>query len=73
MENEIQLALNMVKVAEEAQIDKFVFSSVYHPSLSLGNHISKHPIEEALYESELKFVILQPAMLMQTVVILCQL
>ena len=67
MENEIQMGLNMVKVAEEAKIDKFVFSSVYHPSLSLGNHKSKRPIEEALYESELKFVILQPAMFMQTV------
>jgi uncharacterized protein YbjT (DUF2867 family) len=67
MENEIQMGLNMVKAAEEAKIDKFVFSSVYHPSLSLENHVSKRPIEEALYESELKFVILQPAMFMQTV------
>ena len=67
MENEIQMGLNMVKVAKEAKIDKFVFSSVYHPSLSLENHASKRPIEEALYESEMKFVILQPAMFMQTV------
>ena len=67
MENEIKMGLNMVKAAEEAKIDKFVFSSVYHPSLSLENHVSKRPIEEALYESELKFVILQPAMFMQTV------
>jgi uncharacterized protein YbjT (DUF2867 family) len=67
MENEIQMGLNMVKAAEEAKIDKFVFSSVYHPSLSLENHVSKRPIEEALYESGMKFVILQPAMFMQTV------
>ena len=67
MENEIQMGLNMVKAAKEAKIDKFVFSSVYHPSLSLENHVSIRPIEEALYESGMKFVILQPAMFMQTV------
>lgn len=65
--DEISMGLNMVKAAVEAKIDKFVFSSVYHPSLPLENHIPKRPIEAALYESELNFVILQPAMFMQTV------
>lgn len=66
-ENEVDLALNMVKAAKEVNVEKIVFSSVYHPSLSLGNHASKRPVEEAIYESGLNFVILQPAMFMQTI------
>ncbi|MEN3264811.1 NmrA family NAD(P)-binding protein, partial [Pseudonocardia sp.] len=38
---------------------------VYHPSLSLVNHASMRPIEEALYRSRLEFTVLQPAMFMQ--------
>ncbi|UGU17970.1 NmrA family NAD(P)-binding protein [Sinomicrobium kalidii] len=67
VENEVEMGLNMVKAAREAEIEKFVFSSVYHPSLSLGNHAAKRPVEEALYESNIKFVILQPAIFMQTI------
>ncbi len=65
--NEVQMGLNMVKAAAGAGVEKFVFSSVYHPSLSLGNHASKRPVEEALYQSNLNFIILQPAMFMQTI------
>ena len=63
--HESQLGLNMVRAAGESGVKKFVFSSVYHPSLSLVNHAEKRPVEEALYESNLTFVILQPAMFMQ--------
>ncbi len=66
-ENEVKMGLNIVKAAQEADVEKFVFSSVYHPSLSLKNHATKRPIEEALYEADMKFVILQPAMFMQTI------
>ncbi|HUK69534.1 MAG TPA: hypothetical protein VLW50_12415 [Streptosporangiaceae bacterium] len=38
---------------------------MYHPSLSLVNHASMRPVEEALYRSDLQFTILQPAMFMQ--------
>ncbi len=64
-ENEAALGLNMVKAANARDVKKFVFSSVYHPSLSLVNHAGKRPVEEALYESDMNFIILQPAMFMQ--------
>jgi uncharacterized protein YbjT (DUF2867 family) len=63
--NEITVGLNMVNAAKAAGVKKFVFSSVYHPSLSLVNHADKRPAEEALYRSGMDYTILQPAMFMQ--------
>lgn len=55
----------LVEVAAEAGIGRFVFSSVYHPSLTdLSNHRNKQPAEHALYDSSMNFTILQPAMFM---------
>ncbi|SDT68262.1 Uncharacterized conserved protein YbjT, contains NAD(P)-binding and DUF2867 domains [Mucilaginibacter mallensis] len=62
---EVEAGLNMVKAAQEAGVTKFVFSSVYHTSLSLANHAEKRPTEEALYRSNMDYTILQPAMYMQ--------
>lgn len=59
------LGLNMVRASLDAGVRKFVYSGVYHPSLSLENHASTRPIEEALYESDLAFTVLQPAMFLQ--------
>jgi len=63
--NEIAAGVNMVNAAKAAGVKKFVFSSVYHPSLSLVNHAQKCPAEEALYQSGMDYTILQPAMYMQ--------
>jgi uncharacterized protein YbjT (DUF2867 family) len=63
--NEIAIGLNMVNAAKAAGVKKFVFSSVYHPSLSLVNHADKRPAEEALYRSGMDYTIFQPAMFMQ--------
>ncbi|MFP1155361.1 NmrA family NAD(P)-binding protein, partial [Mycobacterium sherrisii] len=60
-----QLGLNMVYAAADAGVGKIVYNGVYHPSLSLVNHQSTRPIEEALYISQLDFTVLQPAMYMQ--------
>jgi len=62
---EVEAGLNMVEAAQEAGVNKFVFSSVYHTSLSLANHAEKRPAEEALYHSNMDYTILQPAMYMQ--------
>ncbi|MDO6429998.1 NmrA family NAD(P)-binding protein [Flavitalea sp. BT771] len=62
---EVEAGLNMVKAAEGTGVKKFVFSSVYHTSLSLANHAEKRPTEEALYHSGMDYTILQPAMYMQ--------
>lgn len=60
-----ELGIGMVEAATAAGVERFVFSGVYHPSLSLVNHASMRPIEEALYRSRLAFTVLQPAMFMQ--------
>lgn len=65
--NEAELGLAMVKAAQDAGVNKFVFSGVMHPSLSkLPNHAAKLPVEQAIYESGMVFTILQPTLFMQT-------
>ena len=64
-QREVEAGLNMVNAATATGIKKFVFSSVYHTSLSLVNHADKRPAEEALYRSGMDYTILQPAMYMQ--------
>jgi uncharacterized protein YbjT (DUF2867 family) len=63
--DEAGMGAAMVEAAKASGVRKFVFSSVYHPSLSMVNHAAKRPVEEALYESGMEFIILQPAMFMQ--------
>ena len=62
---ESDMGLAMVAAAKAAGVRKFCFSSVYHPSLSLANHVSKRAVEEAVYDSGMDFTVLQPAMFMQ--------
>jgi uncharacterized protein YbjT (DUF2867 family) len=59
------LGTGVVATAQAAGVRRVVFSGVYHPSLSLVNHASTRPVEEALYRSDLEFTVLQPAMFMQ--------
>lgn len=59
------LGSGVVAAAQAAGIRRLVFSGVYHPSLSLVNHASMRPVEESVYQSDLEFTILQPAMFMQ--------
>ncbi len=63
--SETDMGLAMVAAAKAAGVGKFCFSSVYHPSLSLANHVSKRAVEEAVYDSGMDFTVLQPAMFMQ--------
>lgn len=63
--DEAAMGVGMVHAAADAGVARFVFSSVYHPSMSLTNHAGKRPVEEALYDSGMDFTILQPAMFMQ--------
>ena len=59
------LGTGVIVAAQAAGVRRMVFSGVYHPSLSLVNHASTRPVEEALYHSDLEFTVLQPAMFMQ--------
>jgi uncharacterized protein YbjT (DUF2867 family) len=64
--DEAALGVAMVEAAKAAGVRKFVFSSVIHPSIAaLSNHAAKRLVEEALCESRMQFVILQPTMFMQ--------
>jgi uncharacterized protein YbjT (DUF2867 family) len=57
---------NFVKSASRAGVRRFVFSSVIHPVLTeLENHQAKIPVEEALINSAMEFVLLHPAMFFQ--------
>lgn len=64
--NEADLGVAMVESAKASGVQKFVFSGVIHPSISKMNFAAKRPVEEALYESGMTFIVLQPAMFMQT-------
>lgn len=61
----MQLGVGMVEAAAAAAVRRFVFSGVYHPSLSLVNHSALRPVEQALYRAGMEFTVLQPAMFMQ--------
>ncbi len=60
--DESQLGVGMVAAARRAGVRRFVFSSVIQPTdVSLANHASKIPVEQALFDSGLQFTVLQPA------------
>lgn len=64
--DEAQMGVVLVKAAERAGVEKFVFSSVSQPSnLELKHHVAKLPVESAIYNSRLRYAILQPANFMQ--------
>jgi uncharacterized protein YbjT (DUF2867 family) len=70
-EREAEMGVAMVNAAKAADVRKFVFSGVIHPSISaMRNHSAKQPVEEALYGSGLDFTVLQPAMFMQNLAVL---
>ncbi len=58
----------MISAARENNVEKFVFHSVLHPQTEkMPHHWQKLRVEEALFESGLDFVILQPAPYMQNI------
>lgn len=66
--DEAEIGKNMIEAAKQAGVRRFVFSSVIHPVIStLRNHIDKAPVEEAIIESDMEYVILQPAMFFQNI------
>jgi uncharacterized protein YbjT (DUF2867 family) len=66
LENEAEVGKQFVAAAEQAGVQRVVFSSVIHPVLSeLVNHADKAPVEEALLDSGMEYVFLHPAMFFQ--------
>ena len=66
MKDEAQVGQNFVAAAKAAGVRRFVFSSVVDPILgALVNHAAKAPVEEAILESGMEYVFLQPVMFLQ--------
>lgn len=64
--DEAAVGRQVVDAAVKAGLRRIVFSSVIHPTLgTLVNHREKAPVEEAIFESNLEYTILQPAMFFQ--------
>ncbi|EPC01519.1 epimerase [Litchfieldella anticariensis FP35 = DSM 16096] len=66
--DEAELGVTLVNVAKAAGVRKFVFSSVIQPTNSqLPNHVSKIPVESALFASGMEYTILHPANFFQNI------
>ena len=66
LENEAEVGRQFVAAVKNAGIQRVVFSSVIHPILSeFDNHQAKAPVEEALLDSGMEYVLLHPAMFCQ--------
>ena len=66
--DEIQIGRTAIAAAREAKVEQFVFHSVLHPQTeAMTHHWNKLRVEEALFESDLPYSILQPASYMQNV------
>lgn len=63
---EAEIGRGMIAAARQAGVRRFVFSSVIHPSLgALVNHSAKAPVEDAVLQSGMEYVLLQPTMFFQ--------
>jgi len=66
--DELPIGKGMISAAQDAGIEHFVFHSVLHPQTeAMTHHWHKLRVEEALFESNLPYTILQPAPYMQNV------
>lgn len=66
--DEFRIGEMMIAAAQTARVKLFVFHSVLHPQIeSMPHHWNKLRVEQALIESHLAFVILQPAAYMQNI------
>jgi len=65
--DEEEVGVQFVRLAAEAEVQRFVLSGVMHPFLTgMHNHRAKLPVQEALVKSGLTYTILQPTNLMQS-------
>lgn len=66
--NEVAIGKLAISAACDADVNHFVFHSVLHPQTeAMPHHWRKLRVEEALFESQLPFTILQPAAYMQNI------
>jgi uncharacterized protein YbjT (DUF2867 family) len=65
---EVHIGKVVIRAAQTAGVDRFVYHSVLHPQIeAMAHHWQKMRVEEMLLESRLSYTILQPAAYMQNV------
>jgi uncharacterized protein YbjT (DUF2867 family) len=66
--DEASIGETVIRAAQSAGIERFVYHSVLHPQIeAMAHHWQKMRVEEMLFESGLSYTILQPAAYMQNV------
>lgn len=66
--NELETAKQIIRLAKETQVRRFVYHSVLHPHVeAMPHHWQKMRVEEILFTSGLDFTILQPCAYMQNI------
>lgn len=66
--DELRIGKAMIAAARDTRIEHFVFHSVLHPQTeTMTHHWNKLLVEEALFDSNMPYTILQPASYMQNV------
>lgn len=66
--DEVEIGQNLLRIAKEYRVQKFIYHSVLHPQVeAMPHHWQKMRMEEAVFESGLDFTILQPCAYMQNV------
>ena len=69
-EDEFEIGRQIIELACKAGIEHFVFNSVLHPQIrEMPHHAKKLLVEEELITSGLDFNIIQPAVLMQNILV----
>ncbi len=65
---EIQIGRNVLSAARRVGVERFVYHSVFHPQTeAMPHHWNKLRVEELIFNSNLKYTILQPCVYMQNV------
>ncbi len=65
---EFRIGQTLMKAARAAGVEHFIYHSVFHPQVkAMPHHWQKMRVEEKLFESGLRYTILQPAPYMQNI------
>jgi len=65
---EYNIAKNVIKACVKNDCERFVYHSVIHPQIrKMNHHWQKLRVEELLFESSIKYTILQPTAYMQNI------
>ena len=66
--DELEIGRNLIRIARENGVTRFVYHSVLHPQIeAMPHHWQKLRMEEYLFESGMDYTILQPCAYMQNI------